>query len=106
MRYNWRRWFRVFHRDIGYVAVALILAYGISGLAVNHMDEWNPNYTYATRDVAIGPLAGRPADMAAAVVGKLAIEPQSVRGHFLESETQLRVFFGDGQEARVDPHTG
>ena len=41
---NWRKWNNVFHRDIGYLAVGLTLIYSISGIAVNHVNEWNPNY--------------------------------------------------------------
>ena len=39
-----RRLIRVLHRDIGYVAVALTIIYSISGIAVNHVNDWNPNY--------------------------------------------------------------
>lgn len=106
MKYNWRRWFRAFHRDIGYVAVALILAYGLSGLAVNHIDDWNPNYRYSERTVYVGPLAGTLDEMAATVVAKLAVDPHTVRGHFQDTATELRVFLDDGQEVKVDIATG
>jgi hypothetical protein len=106
VKYNWRRWFRAFHRDIGYVAVALILAYSISGIAVNHIDDWNPNYSYSERAVDVGPLTGSIPEMAAAIVTKLALDPRHVRGHFQETETQLRVFLDEGQEAKVDITTG
>lgn len=43
----WRRWNAALHRDIGYLAVALTLVYAVSGLAVNHMSSWNPNYIKA-----------------------------------------------------------
>jgi hypothetical protein len=103
---HWRRWFRAFHRDIGYVAVALILAYGISGIAVNHMDDWNPNYSYDERDIDVGPLRGALPEMAAAVVQRLSLDPTKVRGHFQESETSLRIYLDEGQDARVDIATG
>lgn len=103
---SWRRWFRAFHRDIGYVAVALVLAYGISGIAVNHIQDWNPNYTFAEKSVDVGPLSGTLAEMEATVVGKLGIDPASVRGHFQETATELRVFLNEGEEARVDITTG
>jgi uncharacterized protein len=106
VKYNWRRWFRAFHRDIGYVAVALTIAYSLSGIAVNHIDDWNPNYTYAERSVDIGPLSGAIPEMASAIVTKLALDPRAVRGHFQETETQLRVFLDEGQEAKVDITTG
>ena len=106
MKYNWRRWFRAFHRDIGYVAVAMTLAYALSGIAVNHIDDWNPNYRFDERSVDIGRLTGSIPDMAAAIVHRLALDPRMVRGHFQESETQLRVFLDEGQEAKVDITSG
>lgn len=39
-----RKWIRILHRDIGYIAFGLTIIYAISGIAVNHVDEWNPNY--------------------------------------------------------------
>jgi hypothetical protein len=106
VRYNWRRWFRAFHRDIGYVAVALTIAYGVSGIAVNHFEDWNPSYKLESRAVDVGPLTGSIADNAATVVRKLALDPRAVRGHFQETDTVLRVFLSEGQEAAVDITTG
>lgn len=106
MKYNWRRWFRAFHRDIGYVAVALTLAYALSGLAVNHIEAWNPNYRLDERAIAIGPLSGTLAQMEAQVIERLAIDRRLVRGHFQETERQLRVFLDEGQEVAVDISTG
>jgi uncharacterized protein len=34
----------ILHRDIGYFFSGLILAYCISGLALNHIDDWNPDF--------------------------------------------------------------
>ncbi len=45
-----RRWIRAIHRDLGYVAVGLTFVYAISGLAVNHIADWDPNYKNTTRD--------------------------------------------------------
>lgn len=104
---RWRHLFRVLHRDIGYVCVALTLAYGLSGIAVNHIDDWNPNYTFAERAVDLGPLpAGDLNAQEKFVVRALELDPKDVRGHFAESATTLRVFLSDGQEAFVDTRTG
>lgn len=106
MKYNWRRWFRAFHRDIGYVAVALILAYSLSGIAVNHIEDWNPNYRFSERSFDIGPLTGTIPEMAAAAITKLSIDQRSVRGHFQETDTLLRIYMDEGQEARLDVRSG
>lgn len=104
---RWRKWFRALHRDVGYVAVALTIAYALSGLAVNHLSDWNPNYRFAERAVDLGPLpAGSLADKEAYVTRALAIPPAAVRGHFQENDHELRVFLADGQEVRVEMATG
>ena len=103
---SWRHWFRVFHRDIGYAAVALILAYAISGLAVNHIEDWNPNYKFTQREVDIGPLSGSLSEMEAQVIDRLHLDRAAVRGRFQETDVTLRVFLDEGQEAKVDIRTG
>ncbi len=104
---KWRRWVRAIHRDTGYVAVALILAYAVSGLAVNHIGDWNPSYTFHAEAFDLGPVPGdTAADQAAFVVERLRLDPAQVRGHFQESASELRVFLPDGQEARLDVRSG
>ena len=36
---------RALHRDAGYLAVGLTFVYALSGLAVNHIEDWDPNFT-------------------------------------------------------------
>ncbi|MFO0677559.1 MAG: PepSY-associated TM helix domain-containing protein [Polyangiaceae bacterium] len=54
----WRPWLRAFHRDTGYVAVGLTLVYALSGLAVNHIQDWDPNFRNYETVKEIGPVAG------------------------------------------------
>jgi uncharacterized protein len=51
-----RKWLKILHRDIGYLAVGLTVIYAISGVAVNHVHEWNPNYSIDKSTVQITPL--------------------------------------------------
>ncbi len=39
-----RAWLRALHRDAGYLAVGLTFVYAFSGLAVNHIADWDPNF--------------------------------------------------------------
>ncbi len=104
---KWRKLFRAVHRDTGYLVAVLTIVYVVSGVAVNHVADWNPNYTFSETDVDVGALpVGDYAAMQAHVIGTLAIDPSSVRGHFMENDTEFRVFIGDGQEVRVDVRTG
>lgn len=41
------------HRDIGYACASLILAYSLSGLAVNHIGDWNPDFVISKQTVSL-----------------------------------------------------
>lgn len=43
-RFKWRKWLRSMHRDAGYLAVGLTFVYAVSGLAINHIADWDPNF--------------------------------------------------------------
>jgi hypothetical protein len=43
-RIHWRAVLRAVHRDAGYTAVGLTFVYALSGLAVNHVADWDPNF--------------------------------------------------------------
>lgn len=40
---------RVTHRDVGYLIAGLTIIYAISGIALNHKNNWNPNYIFDNR---------------------------------------------------------
>lgn len=46
---SWRKKLRALHRDFGYSVVGFTLIYAISGLAVNHLADWDPNFTQVAR---------------------------------------------------------
>lgn len=35
---------RAIHRDLGYFFAAMSIIYGLSGIALNHLNDWNPSY--------------------------------------------------------------
>lgn len=41
------------HRDLGYFFSALIIAYSLSGLALNHLEDWNPDFIITKETIAI-----------------------------------------------------
>jgi len=40
-----RKWSRILHRDIGFFFIGTSLIYGLSGIALNHLNDWNPSYS-------------------------------------------------------------
>ena len=103
----WRKTLRSLHRDIGYLAVGLTVAYGISGIAVDHTDEWNPNRSVSWTELKLGPVAGEDSEaIVSEVVNRLELDPAEVRSHLMQSPTLLQVFFKTGDEIKLDPTTG
>jgi len=41
---NIRKLNRAVHRDLGYFFFGMAIIYGLSGIALNHRHQWNPNY--------------------------------------------------------------
>jgi uncharacterized protein len=91
-RLQWRALLRAVHRDVGYTAVGLTFVYAASGLAVNHVADWDPNFHDARTTHEIG--APLPADDGAArdlVLGKLGIH-ETAREVYREGD-ELEVLF-------------
>lgn len=93
-----RRWrirplLRALHRDVGYLLVGLTLIYALSGLAVNHIADWDPNFASFERTVWLEtPLSGDDQTIAAEVLAALDIDeaPQDV---FRLDDAQLEISF-------------
>lgn len=52
-KWAWRAALRAVHRDVGYLAVGLTIVYAISGIAVNHIADWDPNFTQFKRTLEV-----------------------------------------------------
>lgn len=91
--FAWRAWLRAFHRDIGYTAVGLTFVYALSGLAVNHVADWDPNFANGETTHEIGaPLPEDDAEATKLVLGKLGIA-ETPRESYREGD-QLEILFG------------
>jgi hypothetical protein len=89
---KWRRLIIATHRDVGYFFAGLTVIYAISGIAVNHIEDWNPNYVIRTDEVPLGALpAGDTDAIAATVLDRMQIgeAPESV---VRMSPAQIRIF--------------
>jgi hypothetical protein len=73
-RFLLRPWVRAIHRDAGYFAVGLTLVYALSGLAVNHIADWDPSFHQIERTHQLGPLPSAPEDASKRVLALLGVE--------------------------------
>jgi len=105
---EWRRVLRTLHREIGYLLFGLVIAYAISGLAVNHVEDWNPSYSVSRSNVALGalPAAGGLDAMEAYVVQAAGLDPDEVTGRRRPGDDAFVVFLRQGGEVNVSVATG
>ncbi|NUN12532.1 MAG: PepSY-associated TM helix domain-containing protein [Myxococcales bacterium] len=95
-RVPWRRWIRLFHRDAGYLLVGLTIIYAVSGLAVNHIEDWDPNFARKKSEHQLnGPIAGEPEEVARVVLEHLAINDVSAEAVQTASD-RVDIYLLDG----------
>lgn len=85
---------RSFHRDIGYFCVGLILIYAISGIAVNHIDSWNPSYVLTRSEQTVADLPANPEsdEFEQALAKKLGITT-AFRSRVRDSQEEVLFFY-------------
>jgi hypothetical protein len=71
--------------------------YAVSGVAVNHVRDWNPNFSITHDTVQAPPVVGEelPVDYEAQVLAAAGLQEPS-RGTFRPDPETLRVFIEDG----------
>lgn len=104
-RFSWRRWNNILHRDLGYLCVALTVIYAISGIAVNHIRDWNPNYKIERVERTFDPFpVGTRDAMVARAVERLGL-PDPPNEVFRPDPATLQLFY-DGWSVEVSAETG
>ncbi|WP_136809518.1 PepSY-associated TM helix domain-containing protein [Desulfosediminicola flagellatus] len=91
---KWRRWNNILHRDLGYLCFGLTIIYAISGIAVNHIADWNPNYRIERIQSTINtePLQGLTGDKLIHAVLSQIDETGKIKGSYQQDDTNLQIF--------------
>lgn len=109
MKMKWlRKWSRILHRDVGYFFIGTTLIYAISGIALNHMSDWNPNYSVSlehfTTDI----------DLTKSITVKENIfllldevdNRKNYKKHYYPNDNNLKVFLKGGSSIVVNVSNG
>lgn len=104
-RFQWRPWLRALHRDAGYFIIGLTVIYALSGLAVNHIADWDPSFVQVERTHQVAtPLPEDDEEAAAKVTSSLGVseKPDDV---YRPEDTQLDIVF-EKRTFHVNTETG
>ncbi len=89
---KWRKWNNILHRDIGYLTVGLTIIFAVSGIAVNHVEDWNPNFHIEKEKIDIGAVNEENIqETITEVLHRLGISDQS-QGFFQPAPNILQIF--------------
>jgi hypothetical protein len=104
-RFQWRPWLRALHRDAGYFIIGLTIIYALSGLAVNHIADWDPSFKQIERTHQVPtPLPEDDEEAATQVTQSLGVDekPDDV---YRSEDTQLDIVF-EKRTFHVNTETG
>jgi hypothetical protein len=96
---------RALHRDIGYFAVGLTLIYALSGLAVNHIADWEPNYVEFERTHQLSAKLPDDDERAAAFVQQILGFAEPAEDVY-RTDDELELLFGADTQVIVTLETG
>jgi hypothetical protein len=98
MTFNLRKWIRVLHRDFGYLFAGMTLIYGISGIALNHLDDWNPNYIIEYNELQFpAPMDKSALDREHVISLLKGINREnSFKNYYFPSDESLKIFIKGG----------
>ena len=101
---NWHKLARNLHRDIGYFCIGLTIVFAVSGLALNHLRDWNPNYIVEQVNKPI-TLDRNFTDeqLNNLLVQKFGI-PEPIKATYWQSVDNYKLFFDDGGSITADFH--
>jgi hypothetical protein len=80
------------HRDLGYFFAGMTVLYAISGVAVNHIEDWNPNYVMRTEIHEVGEIREADPNAAAGLVLERLLVDEEPTAVVRTAPTQLKVF--------------
>ena len=98
MKINWRKVNNILHRDVGYFFFGMFIIYALSGIALNHIDDWDPNYIIKNEDIQIDPDLlnhSLSANEVKGIVHNLGVR-KKIKKHYYPNHKILKVFLSGG----------
>jgi hypothetical protein len=104
-RFQLRPWLRAVHRDAGYFGVGLTLVYALSGLAVNHIADWDPSFRQIQKTHQLAPHLPTDAEASGNAVRTALGITETPREVYAVGDDAVDVVF-DRRTLHVTPSSG
>ncbi len=99
-----KKWNRIIHRDFGYFFFGMTIIYSISGIAINHKSDWNPNYNISYTDIVVENIAPKEQIDKAYVIELLKQwqVDDKYKKHYFPRKNELKVFLHNNGTVFID----
>ena len=103
-----RKWGRIIHRDFGYLFFGATIIYAISGIALNHIGDWNPNYSVELVEFSTNIDLKNKENLRQNINVLLedVANPKDYKKHYFPKDNELKIFLSGGSSVVVDVTTG
>lgn len=99
---NFRRLNNSLHRDVGYFLSGLIFVYCISGIALNHVNDWNPDFIIQKRTITLEHAFTREEITSERIAEFTALVGEAApRVHDFPTSSQVKIYY-DNASLLVD----
>lgn len=94
------------HRDLGYFFSAIIIIYCLSGLALNHLDDWDPDFNIYKTTVQF-PKTYTKADVNDKIVHQFgnAVHEKTFKVFDFPTDNQVKIYY-DNASLHINLETG
>lgn len=101
-----RRWNLEWHRDLGYFFSSLIIIYCISGIALNHVNDWNPDFIIHKKTVRVTRLFNRE-NVDAVAINKFSkqVGENTYKVFDFPTNNQVKIYY-DNATLHINLETG
>ena len=98
---------RITHRDIGYLIAGLTIIYSLSGIALNHKHNWNPNYIFDNRTFTTDIPVTRDSfndEVAQQILESIELDPE-FKTYYFPTGNKVTIFL-EGGLVQINALTG
>lgn len=103
-----RKWSRILHRDLGFFFIGTTLIYALSGIALNHLSDWNPNYSVDIKEFTTSIDLKKSTNIEQNVL--LLLDEIDNRAHYKKyyypQSNYIKIFLSGGSSVVVNTETG
>lgn len=105
---KWRKLNRIIHRDLGYLFFGMTVIYALSGIALNHIDDWDPSYIIRNEQIQVDHLPKERSKIDKKLAQKITgdyVDKSNFKNYYFPQPDQLKIFIKNGN-ITIDLNTG